>query len=233
MFEKEKELLKSMNEISVKMRDTILLNYFDIMGNNAKYILSLCIDAFDSINVFCFTVQNVAIKQAGTILRLLLEEVSIIHILTKHQELLDKYVEHFKFRMEINSLDKNKQIPKISEKFNIKENRDALTYLDYGWIPCDKGNKYSNEESMIKYAGFSDIISWKKMYLDKLTHSSFYNNNFIGDTKFPIIESFIEISAKLFDMLCCDFNNYTKFDFVFDNINYFKNFRDNYEKFKL
>lgn len=232
--ESKRNLLESMDDISLKMRDEILLKYFDCLGNDAKYLLSMFVDAYDGFNIFCYTLQKAAVSQAGLILRQLLEQAAICHILVSHSELREKYVEHYKLRIELADLNKGKQIKELSKRYNVPNDSRALAFMDYGWIGF-KDSKDCNEDGMIEYADLGDIIPWRKMYLDKLAHTSFVTASLIGkEGDFPIVNNFIEIAAKLFDYLCVAFHNLTQFNFVFDGVDLFNdNFRKQYKLYKL
>ncbi len=230
--ENRRELLRSMNQIAIEMPEIIYNKYFDKLDNDIKYPLAIFVDAFNSVDVFCYSMQHVSLTQAAAVLRLLLEQTAILWILAEHHDFLPKFVEHYKFRKEINNLSRSKQIDAISEKYGIDNNPHALTYLDYGWIDYG-GEIRCGEDAMIIFAGFDDINSWRKKFLDKLTHTSLTTTDLLGETgDFPISNSFIRIAAKLFDHLCVSFHKMTNFDFVFNGSNSFHNdFRKNYELF--
>ena len=65
--ELRQELIKTMNEISSKMRDHILLNYFDKLGDDKKYVLSMMIEAYQTVDVFCYAMQNTSLTITLTI----------------------------------------------------------------------------------------------------------------------------------------------------------------------
>lgn len=225
------ELLKTIDEISQEMREIIFLKYFDKLGNDKKYILSMMNEAFQTSIVFCHAVQRVCIAQAGILLRQLLEQSAISFILVSHPETLPKFIEHYKTRIEWIDLKRDEVADKISEKYDVSRIK-ALAYLDYGWIGLNK-NKCSEDE-MLKFVGFNDILNWKKKYLDKLAHSSYTSTNFLGkDGDFPILNNFIEIACKLFDYLCCAFHNLTGFAFVFNGEELFSKFRSLYSNYKI
>lgn len=87
---------------------------------------------------------------------------------------------------------------------------------------------------MIKYAGFEDLLAWRKTYLDKVTHSSLVTVDLLGeDGDFRIVYPFTQIACKLFDHLCCGFHALTGFDFIFNGKDLFqKGFRVLYQDFK-
>lgn len=80
---------------------------------------------------------------------------------------------------------------------------------------------------------FDNINSWRKKYLDKLTHTSLTTTDLLGETgDFPIANSFIIVAAKLFDFLCISFHMMTNFDFAFNDSDLFHNdFRKKCELF--
>ena len=218
--ELHKELLRSMNQIATYMPEVIFQRYFDKFGDDNKYILAMADDAFKSIDVFCYAIQHVALSQAASVLRQLLEQVSIVCLLVNHRDLLQPYIEHFKFRQDNNQLPDKELIDVASEHYSIANNKSALKYLDYGWL-CSEENIYYSEGALIKMAGFEDILSWRKTYLDKFVHASYTTTNLLIDGDFPIINPFIKIATKLFDHLCTSFHKLTDFDFVFDGVDLF------------
>ena len=229
-----RELMYSMQDISSQMSKVILTDYYDKLGKENTYILAMFEDAYRSVIMFCLAIQNVAISQSGVLLRQLLEQAAICYILVTHPELRNDYIDHYKTRLALADLNKAKQIKELSAKYNIPNDPSALTFMDYGWIKFENPRD-CNEEGMLRYAGFEDIISWKKQYLDKLAHSSFTGLNLMGEDKsFPIVNNFIEIAGKLFDHLCVAFHNLTKFSFEFDGVDLFNSqFRELYKNYHI
>ena len=228
----KRELLRTMNQIAVEMPKIIFEQHFNKLGPDIKYPLMIFADAFNSVDVFCYSIQCMALTQAGAILRQLLEQTSVVWILAEHPEFLPKYVDHYKFRKEINEKSKTKQIDAIAEKYGVPNRPHALTYLDYGWIQFPDGMG-CGEDGMIIFAGFEDINTWRKHFLDKLTHTSFTTTDLIGaNGDFPITTDFINIASKLFDYLCVAFHKMTDFDFYFDGKDlFFDDFRKHYQLF--
>jgi len=228
--EEKRSMLESIANISFNMREKIYLDYFDKLDPKYKCILALFDDSFMSSLMVCECLKNAAVAQSAVILRLLLESVSIIHIISEHSELLDEYRKHFNIRMEIASNPK-KEREILKKHFPEVDDRKILSYMDYGWIHSLTNNSPSEKE-MIKLANLGDVIEWKNQYLDKLTHQSFSTTNMIGESgDFPIVEIFIQILGKLFDYLCCDFHKLTNFDFVIDGKDMFQGwFRPHYMK---
>lgn len=237
--ESYKELLGCMANISIEMSEVILLNYFDKLGVNKKYLLCLFNESYKSVFIVCEAIKHGCISQAATVLRLLLESTSLIRVLINYPDLLEKYIKHFIIRIDISHApDKERTI--LEESFpNVKSNK-RLSYMDYGWFESKLEPRIENgqlitpkasEIELIKLAGFNDLVEWKRQYLDKISHQSFMMENMLDSNgEYPLLIRFIEIMCKLFDYLCCDFHQLTNFDFVFNGISMFQgNFRKLYE----
>ena len=70
MFEENRrELLRSINQIAIEMPEIIYTKYFDKLGNDIKYPLAIFVDAFNSVDVFCYSMQHVSLTQAAAVLR--------------------------------------------------------------------------------------------------------------------------------------------------------------------
>lgn len=233
--ELHRELLKVMDDISFRMPEEIFTNQFDKRGTEGKYLLSLFEDAFKTVETFCEGMKIAAITQCGMLLRLLLEQVSIIAVTYNNAEILARYVRHFKYRLDISDLPKGKQFDAINKEFSLGEDyKKPLAYLDYGWLGNGIMNERNMEDALIIRAGNKDCLAWKKKYLDKLAHQSFtYTNNADTETGSTLTHPFMDIACKLFYNLCCFYHTYTAFDFIWENESKFQGiFRPLYIKFK-
>lgn len=221
-----RDILASMHSISHEMTEIVYLRYFDKLGNESKYILSVMLDAYKSVEVFCLAMQEIALVQAGALLRQLTEQVAISSILVERQELLPAYIDHHKFRAAIMNLEKEEQKRRISENYGVSM-REAFSFLDYGWI--EKGY---NEKKMLMFASFDGIVGWKQAYLDKMVHCTITSTSLVGPNQdYPITKAFVQIASKLFDHLCVAFHNLTNFAFVFDGEDRFNGvFRELYKR---
>lgn len=214
-----RELLKAMDDVSFRMPEEIYRNQFDNHGIEGKYLLSLFQDAFKTVETFCEGMKIVAITQCGMLLRLLLEQVSIVAVIYSDPEMLARYVKHFKFRIDISDMPKGKQFNAIKKEFSLGDDyKKPLAFLDYGWLGNGIMDERNMEDTLIIRAGNSDCLDWKKKYLDKLAHQSFtYANTTDIETGSTMARPFMDIACKLFFNLCCFYHAYTGFEFVWDN----------------
>lgn len=231
--QKYKELLAIMHETSLIADETILKNYFD----DSKYLFNLYLEGFKSLKAFCILIGNCLISQSHAVLRMAVENVSAVKILEEHPELLEEYIEHLKFRFQIK--DSKAQRKKIIEHYKEKISlgpRNALDYLDYGWISTISYKNDFGYHSFLKTAGLdkepNDIYQWIDT-INMWVHGTLTFANVTGNFGDDVIEYahiLSEIAAKLFDFLCVLLHNHTKFDFVVDGRDYFTEFRECYKK---
>ena len=225
-------LLKTMDDLCAKMPELILLNYFD----SNEYLYDLYIEAFNSIKGFCVLLGNGAlIIQAGTILRMALEQTATVRVLETHKKLMDEYKEHQKFRFEIRDKiwsDKTKVI-KEHYKENIPKGDSPNDYLEYGWFRSVKpkyGLDALIELSRINEQDDSAIVGWKNIF-NAIVHGSIKFSNIYGNIEgsTKITHELILFAAKLLDYLVADFHTETGFNFVISNKDYRKPFIDTYQ----
>ena len=231
-IEDYKLLLKNMYDISSKMSDVILVNYFD----DNRYLYDLYNEAFRSIKGFCTLINDGAlISQATAVLRMGLEQTAIIRVLESNKNLLDEYIEHAKARLELNAKEHKEKNELIRKRFTDKIGKtdNPIAFLEYGWLKAIT-NEYSFD-SLIKAANIqknSDIVlSWKNT-LNQFVHGNIKLTN-LASTEDGILEfgqETIRLAATLMDTLICDFHNENGFDFVLDKKNYQKTFRLIFEK---
>lgn len=230
-IEEYKDLLESITSLCDKMPEIIMLNYFD----SNQYLYSLYHEAFNSIKGVCVLFGNGGlIPQAAAILRMAIEQTAKIRVLEDHKELQDSYKEHRKLRYELKDLDSSEKRKKVIEHFkdkmNDSDNKKALEYLEYGWLkPLNKEYGLNTLIDLSKIQDDNVIKNWKNE-LNHFVHGTLEFTNFASTIDGPIIYAhvLISISAKLLDILICDFHNENKFSFVIDNIDYRKKFLDAY-----
>ena len=230
-IEDYKNLLASMDRLCEIMPEIIYFNYFD----SNKYLFTLYDESFKSIKGFCVLLGNGAlVAQACAVLRMSIESISTIRILEKYPQLLNEYIEHWKFRFQIK--EEKKQRDLIYEHYKDKipslDKRRALDFLDYGWIMAV--NPDFGFHQLIKTAGFDEkpdnFYSWIDT-LNMWVHGTVTSVNIMnGDDAIKYSHGLIDIAAKLLDIICCEFHNNTKISFVVNNFDYFNDFRNDYKK---
>lgn len=233
MREEFRELLETMRSISEYMPLYIYENWFNKIGKKEDYLLCLFSESFRSTLCICNMLDSVFVCQTSVIIRLLLESVGIINILSNHPELLEGYKKHVEIRLKIADLDKKEKIDYLQKEFPDVQKGKLLSYMDYGWIEpiIDVDKNSICEKTMLELANLSDVISWKEVLFDKLAHQSFTLENLVNKNgDIPAMSYILEILCKLFDYLCCNFYKLTKFEFIINGQDLFQgDFRKKYK----
>lgn len=226
-IESYNNLLLKMHQLTDGMDEVILTRYFD----SSKYLYSLYFEVFRSIKGFCILIGSGLISQAISILRMALESASSVRVLEQFPNLLEEYTEHSKFRFSIKCEKKQRSliVKHYKDVINLTE-RQALDYLDYGWIRSISNKNDFGFHSLIKTAGFDDIYEWVDTF-NMWVHGTVVQINILGndgDDAINYSHAIIDIAAKILDYVCCDFHNHTKFDFIKDDCDMFTEFREAY-----
>lgn len=230
LIEEYRELMRSINSISDGMATFICKHYFD----QNKTLFNVFIESFSIIQSICVLVDKGHVFQTAALLRALGENVSTINVLIKYKELQEVYKRHIKFRFNLRMQKSSDQRKAIVEHF--KENnpnlntKNALNFIDYGWIASKCNGEYGMRELMT-LAELEDIYEWVDT-LNMYIHGTITFANMAYDVNLPIIigHNFIDILAKLVDYLCVQFHNTTNYDFVVNGIKQFDVFREAYKK---
>ncbi len=226
--EEYNKLLSNMYDLSAKMPEVIYFNYFD----SNKYLYDVYLDAFNSLRGFCVLIREVLLSQASALLRMAMEKIATIRMLTMHPELMDEYIEHRKFRFELVKSNSKKKNDLIKEHYKDKTDFKKIqptNYLEYGWLQpiCD------NEcglDSLIEKANIHPEPSFMKEWKDLLNvwvHGAVTFSNLVAggvDKPLRYSNDLIIIAANLIGYLICDFHVTTNFNFVLGGIDYSKEF---------
>lgn len=199
-----------------------------------KRLYSLIVEAFRSFSAFSRLVRMHFLVQSSAVLRLFVEEVSKITILSEHEELYGLFEKHCIAREEIIDMTQKERKLKVLEIFELNKNQydNALAYLDYGWIkPISKEGKYGYHE-MLKFACIegSTILKWIDN-LDQFIHQN-VNSLSLSSEGFELFElDNIYLSCIFFEKLFVAFHNLTKKEFTFNGVKLFEDkFWPLYEK---
>ena len=101
-----------------------------------KRLYSMIIEAFRSFSAFSRLIQSGYMVQSCAVLRMFIEEVSKIVILEQHPELYDEFARHCQVREKVLDMSQKDRKKTVLKEFGLSENqfKNALSYLDYGWI---------------------------------------------------------------------------------------------------
>ena len=222
MEEKEKiALLRDMLELIAKGSHNMPNYVFTYYKNHnipcrQKCFYNLIADSFLTLYSFSVLMNDSCWSQASVLLRVGLEQVAAVFVLTNIDGTLEKYIDLQCEKSNYYQLNKEEQKDYAKEHgFKGKEN----SYFDYGWIKeftCD-GSYGINQ--LLKLVGLEEFLVDIEQTLNSFAHGSITIFQFNGNN-WEIMRKHgkrITIACcKLFDFLCCAYKKIVKDEF--DNL---------------
>lgn len=222
----EGECLTYIKKISSLMPEQVF-RYWDTKGRKEKYIFVFFFEAFKALEVFADAINDTGYSQAAMILRQALEEISLVSFLIKNKDkVLDSFITHFEFKFSLVNLPIDERRNRVKSFSGNRKNPNV--FVDYGWMEPITGSSIGPEK-LVETAGFPDLVSWRKVF-NYFTHGTVVMPQFSCYGWQRVGRDLINIGSALLDSLCCEFHNFTKFDFVFDGEPLFEEFRHAYKK---
>ena len=183
-----------------------------------KRLFSMIIEAFRSYSAFSKLIKEHFLVQSCAVLRVFVEEVSKIVILEQHPELYERFAEHCRVREKV--LDKTQRERKLAvlKEFGLSDNqfKNALGYLDYGWIrSLSKEGAYGYHE-MLKLGGVENttVVAYVDN-LDQFIHQN-VDSCSLSHEGFELFEmDNMYLSFVYFEKLLVSFQNITGKTFAF------------------
>lgn len=207
-----KELLRLMYEAGQNSSNKIFTLFMNEPNKNLKPIYNLFAEAFLSLKGFAILINEKCWTQAGAILRIVLEQVSTLCLLSQNKTLIDSYLylhdEKRKYWV-LSNKDKENYLKELKNKEQELKNHKINKYFDYSWYKDEEG-KYS-KEIIIKAARLDELIKDVDNWYNKFAHGQisifeFNNNNW--EIMRRMGNRMTSSSFKLFDFLLYSFWNF-------------------------
>lgn len=134
--------------------------------------LDLFAESFFSIQSFCILMQEGLVSAAAAIVRIALEQISIISILSAYPKAKDAFFSVKKERNEYYTSDKNYQSDfkqKINEEKSV-DTRKIKQYFDYGWCDMPNGKKATSLKEICLIAETSEIYEMVDDFINSFSH---------------------------------------------------------------
>ena len=217
--DKRKELYDSLNNmmsIIVKstrnIADIVFTEYVNHKEHeDQKQIYNLFADAYISVSAFCKLMFHDSWSQAAVILRVAIEQISALYVLSNYPDSRIAFMDLFKEQGIYLSLDKDGKNDYIKSK-SIPKNR-INDYFDYSWIKdFTEDNKYGRDQ-LLKLAHLDEFLVDIKETLNAFAHGSisifqFYNLEEKWELMSRYGRRLVLTACKLYDFLCCSFKKY-------------------------
>lgn len=217
------EMMSIIIESTTSIVDSVFTEYVNhIEHQNQKQIYNLFADAYLSVSAFCKLIFDHSWSQAATILRMTIEQVSVLYILSEYPTSRDKFIKLFNEHGQYLRLDDKSKKNYIKDNA-IPKNR-VNDYFDYSWIKDFTDDNTYGRDQLLKLAHLDKFLVDIKETLNAFVHGSisiFQFNSAEGKTELMSRYGarLVLIVCKLFDFLCCSFKKYIGDSFFYLELN--------------
>ena len=206
------KLLKLIHKVGQNSSNQIFTLFISEPNKNLKPLYNLFAEAFLSLKGFVTLINDECWTQAGAILRITLEQVSMLFLLSQNKELIGEYLrlnnEKRKYWI-LSTKEKENYLKELREKDPRLNKHNINNYFDYSWYKDEEG-KYT-KETIIKAALLDEFIDDVDNWYNKFAHgqiSIFEFNNNSWEVMKKMGNRMTSSSFKLFDFLICSFWNF-------------------------
>lgn len=133
--------------------------------------IDLQVESYFSIQAFCVLMKEGLVSSACAILRIIIEQASIVSLLTKHEKARDLFykIRQEKIKYRLATAEERKEIKKelaLTKRININK---VSQYFDYGWYK-EAGCSSMTMKSICETAGLSRIYETVDTFLNQFSH---------------------------------------------------------------
>ena len=179
-----------------------------------KLFYNLIADSFLSLYSFSNLMNENCWSQAATVLRMGMEQVAAVFVMTYKKGALESYLNLQKEKSDFYQLDDEKQ-KSYRKEHSIK---GKLTdYFDYSWIEDFTEDNTYGRDQLMKLAHLEEFLVDIDQTLNSFAHGSITIFQFSNDNWNVMKRYGNRISlacCKLFDFLCCSYKNLIKEEFL-------------------
>ena len=195
---------------SQKMPDYVF-HYFVDNGieMRQKPFYNLIADTFLTLFAYCKLMRECAWSQAYTLLRMGIEQVAAIFIMSNVTNSLEQYLLLYSKRCEFVNFDTKEKQRQFCDENGIPKNR-VNDYFDYGWVANFTKDKTYGKKQMIELARLDEFIVDIEETLNAFAHGSISVFQMSKDN-WRLMKDYSNraclICCKLYDFLCCSYHN--------------------------
>ena len=223
-------LKKYIYEVSIKMFPQICDDMDKFENKQYNYYFSLVNEIYKGLALCCIAIDIQAYSQIGTLLRQLFEQVATSKIISLNEKNLNSYSIFAKAkRYYFNHNKDDKELKILFDKSNLEKRKiNRINYYSLGWLEYIGETEITNEK-LLELAGLSDLINWRD-FCNNFVHTNITYMELNQDSMINLNSEFIYVLSILFDVVYCSYHNLTKFDFKFDGLQSFDEFRKIYSQ---
>ncbi len=174
-----------------------------------KPFYNLIADSFLTLYAFCKLMRESAWSQAFALLRVGIEQVSAVFIMSYIPDSLDKYLELLTKRYEYAKLKSKEQQKQYCKDNGIQSNK-VNDYFDYGWVAEFTNDNSFGRKQMIELAKLDEFNVDIDETLNSFAHGSISVFQMSKDN-WKLMRDYGNRACltccKLYDYLCCSYHN--------------------------
>ena len=226
------QMLSLIMDSSHSMPDYVFHYYIDFnKKSDEKIFYNLIADSFLTLFSYCKLMFENAWSQAFALLRIGIEQVSAVFLLTYIPNALEEYIKIHRLEYEYLKCDSKENKKEFLKQHNIKGR--PSDYFDYGWVSNLRKDHEYGRNQLIEMAHLDEFKTDIEETLNPFSHGSISVFQMSGDN-WKVMKKYGSraslICCKLYDFLCCSYHNLIG-DSEFAKLpldRYFKTFRQIY-----
>ena len=174
-----------------------------------KCFYNLIADSFLSLFAYCKLMMENAWSQAFALLRVCIEQVAAVFILSYNCNALPKYIELNKLKIKFVNLVNDEEKKHFLKEHGITRNK-VNDYFDYGWVSSFTEDKSFGRKQLMELAKLEEFIIDVDESLNAFAHGSISVFQMSGDN-WNVMKRYGRRASltccKLYDFLCCSYHN--------------------------
>lgn len=204
------QMLSLIMDSSHSMPDYVFHYYVDFKKNpEEKIFYNLIADSFLTLFSYCKLMFENAWSQAFTVLRMGLEQVAAVFLLTTKPGTLQKYIDLYKLKVQFINIESEDDKKEFLKTNNIPKNK-VNDFFDYSWISSFTSDGKYGRNQLIELSRLEEFLVDIEQSLNAFSHGSMSVFQMSGDN-WNVMKRYGRRAnltcCKLYDFLCCSYHN--------------------------
>ena len=209
-LEQINQMLSLIMDSSHPMPDYVFHYYIDFKKEpEEKIFYNLIADSFLTMFSYCKLMFENAWSQAFTVLRMGLEQVAAVFLLTTKPDALKKFIDLYKLKVQFNNIESKDAKKEFLKANGIQKNR-INDFFDYSWVSGFTGDGTYGRNQLIRLARLEEFLVDIEQSLNAFSHGSISVFQMGGDN-WRVMKRYGRRAnltcCKLYDFLCCSYHN--------------------------
>ena len=209
-LEQINQMLSLIMDSSHPMPNYVFHYYVDFKKNpEEKMFYNLIADSFLTLFSYCKLMFENAWSQAFTVLRMGLEQVAAVFLLTTKPDALQKYIDLYKLKVQFINIESEDDKKEFLKANSIPKNK-VNDFFDYSWISSFTSDGKYGRNQLIELARLEEFLVDIEQSLNAFSHGSMSVFQMSGDN-WNVMKRYGRRASltccKLYDFLCCSYHN--------------------------